>query len=80
MSWNYRLVRRSHLPEFDESTIGVYEAYYDGDGNVTAITTEPINLLCNDEEGPEALKVTLEMISRAFGLPVLDYVDYECGS
>jgi putative addiction module component (TIGR02574 family) len=75
--WNYRVVRRRHVYKASEGekervdyTYAIYEAYYDKNGHVGAITQEPVEPF---GENIEELRHAWVMMAEAFGLPILDY-------
>jgi hypothetical protein len=49
MPWNYRLVRYR-----DGSGYGLHEIFYDGDGQPTGMTEQPISFGCDRNEDAEA--------------------------
>lgn len=71
MFWNYRVVRRQNPS--GETTFSIHEAYYDEDGNVGTITTEPVQ---PQGETFEELKKDLEWYYQAFNRPVLEYSQF----
>lgn len=68
MSWNHRVVKRTH-PNGDVS-FGIHEVYYDDDGKVTGYTKEPIGIV---EDTEEDLYTTLNRLIDAAGKDVLIY-------
>ena len=63
MSWNYRVVSR-------ESSLGIYEAYYDQDGQLHSISSDPVSRTCDDIE---SLKVDIQLMLEACQKNVVDY-------
>jgi len=70
MSWDWRVVRREH--ENGEATFGVYEAYYDAEGRVWAVTAEPVEA---QGETLQELKDELWEQLKALIEPILNYDD-----
>ena len=72
MSWNYRVVKRTYCCE--ETWYQIHEAYYNSNGEITAITEKPVDPagLTMDE-----LKESLEWMQKALEKPVLDYDNIE---
>ncbi|MDY0094393.1 MAG: hypothetical protein RBT80_16995 [Candidatus Vecturithrix sp.] len=76
MTWNYRIVRQRH-PWFDEQTrveltgyeYGIHEAFYDREGYVGAITSDPVGL---SGDTVQELRHAWVMMAEAFGQPILD--------
>jgi hypothetical protein len=69
MSWNYRLVRYR-----DGSGYGLHEIVYDGDGQPTGMTEQPISFGCDRNEDAvkeisEALKLALNDVTNR---PIFD--------
>ena len=73
MSWNYRRVLRQY--ENGESEIAIHEAYYDSEGRVWAITTEPAQVcaILGESESEDPLRDVLIMMLKALDKPVLDF-------
>lgn len=72
MNWNYRIVHRVFRQgtDLEEHTHAIHEAYYDENGKVTSITTEPVRCWGDDIEG---LKWCYEKFGEAFKKPVLEW-------
>ena len=69
MTWNYRIVRHHQPAEW----YGLHEVFYDDAGHPTEMTAEPINFVCDGDEGTEGIVKALEMaLADARGQPVLD--------
>jgi hypothetical protein len=75
--WNYRVVRKRNTwidPEDKKERVGysyaIYEAYYDKNARVGAITQEPVEPF---GENMEELRHAWVMMAEAFGQPILDY-------
>ena len=75
--WNYRVVRRKHSYEDQESkkfsvyyTYAIHEAFYDDNGHVGMITQDPIEPF---GDNIEELRHSWVMMAEAFGRPILDY-------
>lgn len=72
--WNYRVIQKEHLGQNvdlnERCSFGIYEVYYDDNGNITSCTIEPM-----DPYGTtvDDLKECLTMMQKAFSFPVLDY-------
>ncbi len=71
MTWNYRLVKRP-VGVDGHFAYGVHEAYYNPDGEVWAITQDPVQL---SADHINELKIEWLMLMEAFKAPVLDYDD-----
>ena len=77
MTWNYRLVKRAvDTPESlgggQHYTYGIHEAYYNDDGEVWGLTTDPVHL---SADHINELKLDWLRLMEAFVAPVLDYDD-----
>ena len=71
MTWNYRVVKQTHDTHAgDEILFQIHEVYYDDDGNITAMTKDPVPLT---SEGVEGLKEVLGQVLGAFDKPILDH-------
>lgn len=72
MSWNHRVVRRIYPnTHMDDSIVyQIHEVYYDENGAINSITSEPINIV---EESVEDLKTTLQRIIKCLDNPIIDY-------
>lgn len=69
--WNYRVVRRAYTsPGGNGVVYGIYEAYYDDDGQINGLTENPQHVF---GESLEELKRDHELMTQAFNLPVVDY-------
>jgi len=75
--WNYRVVRKKNVfhvssanKERVDYTYGIHEAYYDKNGFVGSITTDPVQPF---GENVEELRHSWVMMAEAFGKPILDY-------
>ena len=62
MSWNYRIVKT------EGQGWGLYEVYYDKDGNPKSVTLNPIDFFNEDVKD---LASSFELAGRAFEKPVL---------
>ena len=60
MSWNYRIVQRLRAG-INPSFYALHEVHYDDDGLPWAMTTDPVDFVCDLEEGPEGIVEALEM-------------------
>lgn len=49
MSWNYRVMKRKN--ESGEYEFGIYEVYYDKNGNIESWTENSLTPVCTSEEG-----------------------------
>lgn len=74
MTWNHRVVHRKY--DNGEETFGVYEVFYDDDGNPDKITTRPVEVMCDSVGG---VRQTLEWMTKALRESVLEYSDFEEG-
>lgn len=76
MSWNYRVMRREFKNSSGEveEEFGIYEVYYDENGEPNGWTKEPRPITAESLEG---LKWVHEKIAEAMGKPVLDYGEEE---
>ena len=76
MSWNYRVCKKTfdkydpslHSPE-DKYSVGIYEVYYNDNGDICLVSCNPI-----DPYGPtfEGLQQDFKLMQEAFDKPVLD--------
>ena len=70
--WNHRVVRRVY--ENGTILLGIHEAFYDDQGLVRAITTDPVAPLVEPpDEGLDDLKKVLGWMLKACEQPVLDF-------
>ena len=68
MTWNYRIIKYP-----DENGYGLHEVYYNEDGSPDTMTKDPIDFVCESEEGPEGIIRDLEMaLADAKKSPVFD--------
>jgi len=67
MSWNHRVIR--HVND-GEVWFAIHEAYYNKQGGIWSITTEPIAPV---GESRAELKRTIELMLDAVKNPVLEY-------
>lgn len=74
MSWNYRIMKRTY--ENGEEEFGLYEVYYDENGqpNGWSADARPITA-----ESLEGLKWVQEKFAEALEKPVLLYTEKESG-
>jgi len=72
MTWNCRVARRIQKRKTGPDTYyyAIYEVYYDGKGNLSSITVDPVTL---GGETIEELKNDFLIKVQAFCKPVLDY-------
>lgn len=78
MTWNYRLMRREYqnpLTRETEVVYGIYEVYYDKDGEVNGWSKDPENVLSESVDG---IQWMVEKFSEALGKPILEYKDERC--
>ena len=68
MTWNYRIMKKEITP--DEFEYGVYEVYYDDDGNVKGYTENSLLPTCASEE---SLLFEIELMKEAFNKETLLY-------
>lgn len=79
MTWNNRVVRQVFYEgtEDEEVSFSIHEAYYDDDGNVTAITVNPVApIYYETDDYIKSLREAFEIQMKAFDLPVLKFEDY----
>ena len=70
MTWNYRVVRLDYEDEYE---YGVYEVYYDNDGNPASRTENPVG--CTGVDIRE-LHESFQYMSIAFSKPTLIEKDF----
>ncbi|NJO61077.1 MAG: hypothetical protein HC836_23285 [Richelia sp. RM2_1_2] len=74
MTWNYRVVSKPntcHLTKDEEPYFcGIHEVYYDTDGNITACTENPVEVVGSDME---EIRWVLSKMSEALDKPVLNW-------
>lgn len=63
--WDYRIVNKDGLH-------GIYEVYYDRNGNIEGYSSFSL-----EDFSPEELKIEVEEIQRAFSKPVIEAGDIE---
>lgn len=71
--WNYRVVHRIHhgsMPEFNEDVYTIHEVYYDNDGKVRAVSSEPSPVYADDMAG---LNWVLKKMQEAYTKEVLEW-------
>lgn len=75
--WDYRIVRKKYVYKDPDGkkekvyyTYAIHEAFYDNNGNVGAITQDPVAPLGDNIED---LRHSWVMMAEAFGQPLLDY-------
>ncbi len=74
MTWNYRIIRHHH-PAGDY--FALHEVYYGDAGKLDGYTADPIDFMCDIEEGPEAIARSLEIaLADAKRHPVLDIAEF----
>ena len=71
MSWNYRIIESK---EDGEIIRQIHEVFYDDDGNPEMHGINPAIIIWNEDEEGGAI---LEMMNKAFDLPVLTEEDFE---
>ncbi|MET3878841.1 hypothetical protein [Chitinophaga sp. OAE865] len=49
MSWNYRVMKRKN--KSGEYEFGIYEVYYDEEGNIESWTENPVTPVCSSGDG-----------------------------
>lgn len=74
MSWNYRIIRRTHK---GETGYGVHEVYYSPSGEPKLCSAEPSKPY---GETLEELTSDLHTFLKALEKPVLDYDIFDSGS
>lgn len=78
MGWNYRLVRRYHVPEDDLSYVMLTEVFYNGDtdeSGARAFTSDGmVTLVCDDDTDDVVadIRQQLERQMAALEKPILD--------
>ena len=72
MSWNYRVVKTvTKIPLGDtDISYGIYEVYYDENGDIVNISESLAHPISDDLEG---LQWNLERMREACKKPVIDY-------
>jgi hypothetical protein len=71
-TWNYRIVRHHQPSEW----FGLHEVFYDEAGCPTSMTANPVDFVCDGDEGSAGIIGSLEMaLADAKGRPVLDEGD-----
>lgn len=72
MSWNYRVVKTvTKIPLGDtDISYGIYEVYYDENGDIVNISESLAHPISDDLEG---LQWNLERMMEACKKPVIDY-------
>lgn len=68
--WNHRVIRRKD--EEGREMLGIHEAFYDDQGKVWGITTEPVSV---DGSEMEDLQETMRWMYEALDKPVLNFDD-----
>ena len=79
MGWNYRVVSRPfpYSPDTGRE-YGIHEAYYnDGETEPHSITTDAVEVCCDEEEGVEVLREILKRMLKALDKPIVRYEDIE---
>jgi hypothetical protein len=80
MSWNYRLVETEVIFDGEaRSFVGIYEVYYDKNGNPEGHTEDPVTL---SGETAADIQEDLVYIQEAFKKPLIRYIngEYQCTS
>lgn len=72
--WNYRVVER-HMNGDPKSSkwLAIHEVYYDEDGKVQGIASNPCDVRATDGESIESIRKTLNMMLDATVKPVVKY-------
>ena len=70
MTWNHRLVKRTHGAQV---LYGIHEVYYDEQGNPESITQDPVVV---SEQSKGDVMTTLRHMERALTMPTLNYEDF----
>jgi len=70
MSWNYRLVKRTHG---DQVSYAIHEVYYNDQNVPKSITKNPVVVA---EESKGDVMTTLRHMERALTMPTLNYEDF----
>lgn len=63
VTWNYRVVKK-------RGYLAIHEAYYDENGNVRLLSTDPVS---PESEDLAQLKTTLELMQEALDDGILDF-------
>lgn len=63
VTWNYRVVKR-------RGYLAIHEAYYDENGNVRLLSTDPVS---PESEDLAQLKTTLELMQEALNDGIIDF-------
>lgn len=66
--WNYRIMKK--LNDSNEYEFGIYEVYYDENGNINGWTDNSLTPTCSSEED---LLHEFEMMKQAFAKETLLY-------
>ncbi len=72
--WNYRVVKKSIVDDFDDEIYAVHEVFYDDDGNPVGCTEKSVRI---GEYSLKSLSETIDLMKQALDKPVLDYKDFE---
>jgi hypothetical protein len=73
MTWNYRIVKRKNetMPWF-----ALHEVFYNKKGEAWAMTNDPIEFICGDDEGPNGIISSMSMaLADAIQHPVFEEPD-----
>ena len=70
MTWNHRLVKRTHG---DDVLYAIHEVYYDDQGAPESVTEDPVGVA---EQSKDDIKTTLRHMERALTMPTLNYEDF----
>ena len=70
MTWNYRIIH------YKDGGYGLHEVFYEN-GKIDGWTQQPINFVCEEDEGPKGIIDGLELASKDCSLSVLEEKDIE---
>lgn len=80
MGWNHRVVcRRSKVGDQEYRSLSIHEVYYDEDGKHNACTADSVGVSCDEDEGLDGLRLTLEHMLESLNKPILEYEDFAGG-
>ncbi len=68
MTWNHRVIRRTH-PQWKRPYFAVHEVFYDEDDVPYLVTQEPVDV---GGESLDEVRQSLEMMAAALEKPVID--------
>ena len=71
MTWNYRIIH------YKDGGYGLHEVFYKKEGKIDGWTQQPINFVCEEEEGSQSIMESLWVALKDCSLPVLEEKDIE---